>query len=311
MGVSGIVSENINMNSARPPFGQLILAFATLYLVWGSTYLAIRVGVADLPPNLFAGVRFLISAAILLALARGYGQAMPNQWAEWKTIAVMGCLLMAGGNGLVVWGEQWVPSNQAALLVATTALWIAGFGALGQRGTALGRRDVLGLAIGLLGVAALLWPQGGLRLDHFGGQLAVLLGSLFWSMGAIYGKRRQPSTPLLMASAMQMLIGGVLLSVIGLCAGELPRWQWTLAGSGALAYLIVFGTLGFLAFTWLLHRVSPTQLGTYAYVNPAVAVLLGWWLLNEVLSATQWLGMAVILVGVILVSQRTPAESNG
>lgn len=287
-----------------------MLAFATLYLVWGSTYLAIRVGVADLPPNLFAGVRFLISAAILLVLARLHGQSIPNQGPEWKTIVVMGCLLMAGGNGLVVWGEQWVPSNQAALLVATTALWIAAFGALGRHGTALGRREWLGLAIGLLGVAALLLPRGGLRLDHFGGQLAVLLGSLFWSMGAIYGKRRQPSTPLLMASAMQMLIGGLLLTAIGLCVGELPRWQWTLAGSGALAYLIVFGTLGFLAFTWLLHRVSPAQLGTYAYVNPAVAVLLGWWLLDEALSATQLLGMAVILAGVVLVSRGPPAKSG-
>lgn len=282
---------------------KIVIAFLTLYLVWGSTYLAIRVGVHDMPPALFAAARFVISGLALGLYAYLRGEALPRSLAAWKVTVIMGILLLAGGNGLVVWGEQWVPSNQAALIVATTALWLAGLGTLGPQGQPLTRITLLGLVAGFAGVALLMFPDGGkFSFDHLGGQLGILLAAFLWSSGSIYGKRHPSGTPPMMSAALQMLAGGVVLTVIGLATGEVSHWQWSLEGVGSLSYLIVFGTLGFVAFTWLLHTVTPSQLGTYAYVNPAVAVVLGWWLLGETLTRTQLLGMTVILIGVILVT---------
>lgn len=282
---------------------KIVIAFLTLYLVWGSTYLAIRVGVHDMPPALFAAARFVISGLALGLYAYLRGEALPRSLAAWKVTVIMGILLLAGGNGLVVWGEQWVPSNQAALIVATTALWLAGLGTLGPQGQPLTRITLLGLVAGFAGVALLMFPDGGkFSFDHLGGQLGILLAAFLWSSGSIYGKRHPSGTPPMMSAALQMLAGGVVLTVIGLATGEVSHWQWSLEGVGPLSYLIVFGTLGFVAFTWLLHTVTPSQLGTYAYVNPAVAVVLGWWLLGETLTRTQLLGMTVILIGVILVT---------
>jgi drug/metabolite transporter (DMT)-like permease len=282
---------------------RLAAAFGVVYLVWGSTYLAIRVGVVHLPPALFAGVRFVIAGLVLGLYARLSGQAFPEGMREWRTIALAGVLMLVGANGLVVWGEQWVPSNQAALIVATSALWIAGLGTLGAQGHPLSRQSKVGLAIGFGGVAALLLSRQGYSLDHLWGQLAILLSTLFWSSGSIYVKRRKPTTPPLMTAALQMGIAGLVLCTLGIAAGELPRWVWEPSALYALGYLIVFGSmLAYGAYMWLLHQVRPALLGTYAYVNPAVAVLLGWWILGETLSPVQLIGMAVILLGVLLVS---------
>lgn len=290
----------------------IVLAFLTLYLVWGSTYLAIRVGVHDLPPALFAGVRFVISGLLLYAIACRFGQTLPRTFREWWLMAVMGILLLAGGNGLVVAGEQWVPSNQAALLVATTALWLAVLGTLGAKGEALSRYTHVGLGVGFAGAALLLLPHDlSFSFSHLGGQLLILLAALLWSIGSIYGKRQSPTTPPLMSAAMQMLIGGLFLCVIGWLLGEPAAWVWTWRGMGALSYLIAFGSLGFAAYIWLLHTVTPAQLGTYAYINPAVAVLLGGWLLDETLSGTQLSGMAIILLGVLTVSLSTGWKQRG
>lgn len=282
---------------------KIVLAFLIVYLVWGSTYLAIRIGVGDLPPALFAGVRFVISGVLLGGYARFRGLAFPRSFSEWKTIAVVGILLLVGGNGLVVWGEQWVPSNLAALIIATTALWIAGLGTLGRQGERLTGQSLLGLGVGLLGVVMLLAPRSDDFLpDHYWAQLAILSAALLWASGSIYGKRRQPVTPPLMSAAMQMLVGGTVLSVIGLTTGETQEWVWTLNGLAALGYLIVVGSLAYVAYVWLLHAVTPAQLSTYAYVNPIVAVILGWWVLDETLNAGQTIGMLIILLGVVLVS---------
>ncbi len=282
---------------------KVMAAFGAVYFVWGSTYLAIRIGVATLPPALFAGARFLAAGLLLAAYARLVGQRFPRQRAEWKTIAVTAVFLLVGANGLVVWGEQWVPSNQAALIVATTALWLAGLGALGPQGESFSRRRLAGLLTGFAGVAVLLWPTDGFVLTHFNAQLAILFAALSWAAGSIYMKRRQPATPPLMAAAMQSLVGGVLLGLIGFADGETARWTWDVEALTALAYLIVFGScLAYAAYVWLLHEVSPTALGTYAYVNPVVAVVLGGWWLGESLNAYQLAGMLVVLLGVVLVS---------
>jgi len=282
---------------------KVIAAFAIVYVVWGSTYLAIRVGVATLPPALFAGTRFLAAGLLLAAYARLNGQQFPRRRREWITITVAALLLLVGANGLVVWGEQWVPSNQAALIVATLALWLAGLGALGPQGESFSRQRLTGLLIGFTGVVVLMWPTDSFVLEHFSAQLAILLAALSWAAGSIFMKRRRPSTPPLMAAAMQSLVAGVLLGAIGFAAGEAGRWTWEGNAMLALLYLIVFGScLAYAAYLWLLHEVSPAALGTYAYINPAVAVMLGWWLLGESLNGAQMAGMLVILLGVLLVS---------
>jgi drug/metabolite transporter (DMT)-like permease len=299
---------------------NVIVAFAIVYMVWGSTYLAIRVGVATLPPALFAGARFLAAGLLLAVYALFSGQHFPRTRREWKTIAVTAVFLLVGANGLVVWGEQWVASNQTALIAATTALWLAGLGALGPQGETFSRRRLIGLLTGFAGVVVLMWPVGGFvrppwmaevrdtqeqfsRLIHFGAQFAILLAALSWAAGSIYMKRRKPSTPPLMVAALQSFVAGALLGLIGLVTGEAARWVWNAQALAALVYLIVFGScLAYAAYVWLLHEVSPTALGTYAYVNPVVAVVLGGWLLGESLNGTQIAGMLVVLAGVLLVS---------
>lgn len=297
---------------------RVALAFTTVYFVWGSTYLAIRIGVESLPPALFAGARFLAAGLLLTIYARLARQTFPRSAREWRTVWVAAVLLLVGANGLVVWGEQWVPSNQAALLAASVALWLAGLGVLGRNGEPLSGQRRLGLVIGFAGVAVLVWPADGFSLDHFGAQLAILAAGLSWAAGSIYMKRARPTTPPLMSAAMQSLLAGVLLGSIGFAAGEAERWSWNREALLALAYLAVFGScLAYAAYVWLLHEVSPAALGTYAYVNPAVAVVLGAWLLDETLNGAQLAGTAVILLGVILVSlppigrpRGTPAASK-
>lgn len=286
---------------------KVIIAFAAVYLIWGSTYLAIRVGVQHLPPALFAGSRFVIAGIFLVLYARWSGQKFPTQMREWRVIAVSALLMLVGANGLVVWGEQWVPSNQAALIVATTALWLAGFGTLGTHGQKLSHRTVLGLVIGFFGAAMLLLPERGFTLEHFGAQLAVLAACPLWAAGTMVAKRSQLTTPPLMTAAMQSLVAGIVFCGIGFPLGEAVHWNWSAEAMSALAFMIVFGScFAYASYIWLLREVSPAALGTYAYINPLVAVVLGWWLLQEMLSAKQLAGMVVILLGVVLVSLSRP-----
>jgi len=281
---------------------RVVLAFLTLYLVWGSTYLAIRIGVQPLPPLLFAGARWLVAGAALLVYARLRGEAWPRTGREWRIMAIVGPLLIVGGNGLVVFGERWVESGLAALIVATTALWIAGLGSVGRQGEAVGAQAGLGLSIGFGGVVLLMWPTTATPQIHLLGELLIALAAFLWALGTIYARRARPRTPVVMATAIQSLIGGGILALMGAVAGEAGAWQWQFAGLAALAYLTVFGSLGFFAYLWLMHHTTPAKLGTYAYVNPAIAVLLGGVLLDERLSGRQWLGTAIILAGVALVT---------
>jgi drug/metabolite transporter (DMT)-like permease len=291
---------------------KVILAFTTLYLVWGSTYLAIRVGVTMLPPALFAGARFVIAGVLLAGYAHLAGQRLPRTRKEWRTIAVAAMLLLVCANGLVVWSEQWLASNLAALIAATTALWLAAIGALGARGHKLSRQTLFGLLLGILGVALLLLPDGRLPDGYLPAAMAMLAATVAWAAGSIYVKHARPSTPPIMSAALQSLLAGAVLSLIGLGSGELPRWVWTRESALAVLYLAVFGScFAYAAYVWLLHEVSPAALGTYAYINPLIAVLLGAAWLGETLTSVQFAGMAVILAGVGLVSvassRRAPA----
>ena len=276
---------------------------ALVYVIWGSTYLAIRWGVEATPPYLFASARFLAAGALLFLYVRLRGLAMPTRLAEWRTIAITGVLLLVGANGLVTWSEQWVASNQAALIVATAALWMAGLGSLGSKGERLGLLAWLGLLIGVAGVAVLVGEGLMQSRAPNAAYLALGISPILWAIGSIYGRRHPLSCPPLVTAAFQMLLAGVVMGLIGLAAGEGERWRWTTQSWYAWAYLVVLGScVGYGAYYWLVHNTTPALLGTYAYVNPAVAVLIGWGLGGETLGATQWIGTGIILVGVVMVT---------
>ncbi|MDP3856646.1 MAG: EamA family transporter [Stagnimonas sp.] len=282
---------------------RVYLALATVYLVWGSTYLAIRWGVAVTPPYLFASVRFLAAGALLLIYVRWRRLPLPRLASDWKVIGLTAVLLLVGANGLVTWSEQWVASNQAALMVATSALWMAGIGSLGANREPQSLATWGGLLVGFLGVVVLV-GDGLLQQSAPGpAYLALVISPILWAAGSIYGRRHPLSCPPLVTATFQMLIAGVLMGLIGLAAGEGERWRWTSQSWAAWAYLTVFGScIAYGAYYWLVHNVTPALLGTYAYVNPAVAVLLGCWLGGESLNRLQVMGTGVILIGVVLVS---------
>jgi drug/metabolite transporter (DMT)-like permease len=282
--------------------GPALVAYLIVCVVWGSTYLAIRIGVAELPPFLFAGVRFVIAGAVLLGLARAFGYALPRRAAEWRTQVIVGVLLLAGGNAFVVWAEQYVTSGAASIFVVTVALWMAFFDAVIPGGTStLDWRVVTGLLLGFVGTAMLVGasPAEILRAD-LRGPLALTGASASWALGSVYYKRQHLGTNPYVAASVQMLAGGGLVTLVGLALGEAGAWRFTPGGIGALAYLAVLGSIvGFSAYSYALQHAPATIVGTYAYVNPIVAVLLGWMILDEPVTARTFAAMALILGAVV------------
>jgi drug/metabolite transporter (DMT)-like permease len=284
----------------------VLLALGWVYLSWGTTYLAIREGVKTLPPGLFGGLRIALAGAVLLAwlALRGQGATLP--WRELGAEWLVGALLFVGGNGLVTVGMKTVPSGVGSVLVATTPLWMVLLEASSPRGERLAARGWLGLLLGLGGVA-LLWA--GRAYDGVAvagvGPLLLLGSALAWSVGSFIHRHRRSPAPLLRSAAWQMLLGGGTLALIGLAAGEagaLSAEQLTARAVFAFFYLLTVSSLAaFVAYLWLLRHVSAALAGTYAYVNPAVAVLLGWLLADEALTPALVGGLAVILAGVALV----------
>ena len=298
------------MNPASPAEdprlrARIIAAFATIYLVWGSTFLAIRIGVQQLPPLLFAGLRFLLAGTLLAAVALARRERFPRQRAEWRQMLLFSLLMITFSNGISTVALQHVASNQGALLASSSALWIAALGALGPRGHALSVRGVLGLLCGFIGVALLLWPRGPVSLGHLGWQGLILVGSLSWAIGTILYRDSALTAGPIAFNAVMMLLGGSWLVVAGLATGELPRWEWRPGAILAILYLAVFGSaLAYTSYSWLLKRVPADRVGTFAYVNPAVATVLGWAVLGEALAPLQVAGMVVVLLGVALVTLR-------
>ncbi|TXI04890.1 MAG: EamA family transporter [Rhizobium sp.] len=282
---------------------QILLAFAIVYIVWGSTYLGIRVAVEAIPPALCAGLRFDIAGTLILLYALARGQRLPSSGRDWLIIAFTGVLMLVGGNGLVTYSEQWVPSNQAALVVGTSALWIAWFGTFGTRGEKLRPLTVAGLLLGFAGVAVLVGGGISARMAPVLAYLALLLAPVTWAIGSVYARRQPVKNTPLVTAALQMLTAGVVMTVMGLLMGEQSHIRWEPRSLIALAYLIVFGScIAYAAYVWLVHEVTPALLGTYAYVNPAVAVLLGWLMLGETLTQTQVAGTLIILLSVVMVT---------
>ncbi|HUS23709.1 MAG TPA: EamA family transporter [Candidatus Binatia bacterium] len=290
-------------STERSRTAQIVAAFAAVYVIWGSTYLAIRIGVRSEPPALFAGLRFLLAGVLMLAYAFWRGGTLPASARDWRSIAITGLLMLGGGNGLVTWAEQWIESNQAALMVASSALWLAGMGALGSRGEKVNALTVAGLLLGFGGVAVLVNIGVVHRLGPPMAYAALLAAPLCWSLGSVWARRAPVGCTPAVTSALQMLMAGAFLCGVGLATGEAARWRGETQALWVLLYLSVFGScVAYGAYFWLVHQVPPARLGTYAYVNPAVAVLLGWWFLDEHLNRSQVAGTLIILAGVVLVT---------
>jgi drug/metabolite transporter (DMT)-like permease len=288
--------------------GRALVAYLLVCTVWGSTYLAIRVGVMHLPPMLFAGIRFVIAGLLLAGIVLATGDRLPRTLRDWKVLAVTGLFLLLGGNAVVVWAEQHVESGAASVFVAAVPLWAAFFDALWPGGTTVFTWRVgVGLALGFLGSALLAGVTPGELLNaDLAGPGALTLASASWALGTVYSKRNPTDTSPYAASAVQMLAGGVVITLLGIILGEAGQWRWSSAGIGALAYLIVFGSIvGFTAYAYALRHASATIVGTYAYVNPVVAVLLGWLILNEAITTRTIAAMALIL-GAVLMIQLAP-----
>jgi drug/metabolite transporter (DMT)-like permease len=282
---------------------KLVVCFAIVYLVWGSSYLATSVGVHNLPPRLFAGTRFLIAGVLLLSLALALGRNLRLDRADLRNVIVVGIFSVVIANGVSNWAMQWVNSGTAALLNVSTAFWIALLGAFGARAHALEPRAALGIGLGIVGVALIVWPEEGLNDALIVPQLAILAGCAGWAVATIYYRNVRTRLDVLAFTGWNMLFGGAMLLGVGLAFGDASRWTYSPQGLAAMAYLIVFSScLTYTAYGWLTHHTTPAQIGTYSYVNPAIATLLGWWLLDERLTRAQLLGMVVILAGVVLVS---------
>jgi drug/metabolite transporter (DMT)-like permease len=286
------------------PAGRVLIAFAAIYILWGSTYLAIRFAVETLPPFLMAGTRHLTAGLLLYGWNRLRGEPRPKA-RDWRLAAVVGGLLLLGGNGLVSWAEQRVPSGLAALIVASVPLWMTVLEAA-QRRRAPRLAVVAGLVLGMASLGWLVAPGrfgGNGHVDALGAG-ALLLASLSWATGSLYSRTVRFSASTFLAVAMEMIAGGLILWGAGLLAGEGARLNFS-AVSGrslaALAYLVVFGSLtGFSAYMWLLKVTTPARVSTYAYVNPIVAVLLGWTFAGE--AVTLRTGLAALgIVGAVAI----------
>ena len=294
--------------AAAPGGVAIALALTALYLIWGSTYLAIRFALeGGLPPLLMAGGRFVLAGGLMYAVLRLRGTPAPTR-AQWRNLAVMALLLLVFGNGMVCVAEQSVSSGLAAVAVASAPLWMGLFSTL--RGQQPSRIEWVGLAIGFVGVV---WLNVGSSLVASKiGMIALLVATVAWSFGSIWSRGRDLPSPF-MGAAGQMLLGGVMMLVAGLAIGERVHDWPTLKGMLSVGYLVSFGSIiGFSAYIWLLHHVRPALAGSYAYVNPAIAVALGAWLANEQFSGSEFVAMGVILLGVVAITlaKAMPAKSR-
>jgi len=293
--------------ATRPATWQILLAFAIVYFVWGSTFLAIRVGVREVPPFLLAAMRFMIAGLALFTWMRARGTSTPRA-REWASAALLAVLIFVLDYGLLFWAERRVPSGVAAVMLATIPLFMALSEIVFLGTQRLTTRLAFALLVGLCGVAVLVSHSLGLGESAIdaSGAIALLIAAISWSIASALTRKLPLPSSKPMSSAIQMLCGGVLLTLASAGLGEfhgfrplaVSRWAWI-----ALAYLTVAGSIiAFTAYVWLIHHESPTKVGTYAYVNPVVAVALGYFLGGETVGARTLLGTLLVLVSVVVIT---------
>jgi drug/metabolite transporter (DMT)-like permease len=281
-----------------------MLALGTIYLVWGSSFLFTKIAVSSLPPALFSGIRFLTAGTVLALIARFWnGSSWPAGLTEWRHVLIAGFFMVFVSNGINTWAIKYLPTNQSALLNGTAAFWIAGLGVFGRRGHPLTRWAIIGLSIGFLGAALMLIPKEPLSTKSLLAQAGVLTACFSWSLGTLYYRSIDTALSSLMFMGLQMFLGGLMLLCVGIAHGDTAFWAPTPSSLVSLFYLTFFSScLAYTAYGWLSLHSTPALIGTYGYVNPAIASFLGWQFLNEHLSVTQLVGMVIIIVGVSILT---------
>ena len=293
--------------AALPLRWRIAIAFAAIYLIWGSTYLAIRFAIETIPPLLMGGIRFLIAGGALYVVIRWRGVNPPSR-IQWRSTFIIGALLLVGGNGVITVAEKLVPSSVASLIIATVPLWMV---LLNWKWGDRVRPSVSvfgGLGLGVLGIALIAMPNAAVDSSAINpvGMLILVFAALSWAIGSLYSRRAPLPAEPLMSTAMEMLAGGALMFVASLLtgqAGQVRLDQVTLRSLVALGYLVVFGSwIGFTAYVWLLKVSTPARVSTYAFVNPVVAVFLGWAFAGEALNARTLIAAAIIIAAVVLIT---------
>jgi drug/metabolite transporter (DMT)-like permease len=305
----------LNDGRSHASRAQIIAAFATIYVIWGSTYLAIRYAVETIPPFVMGGVRFLISGTILYLWSRYRGAPRPTR-IHWRNAIIAGGFLLLGGNGAVMWAEQFVPSGLTALLVSILPFWLVIIEWVRPPRKRPSGAVLVGLILGFVGIIVLVGPSsaGGHGDVAPLGALVLILGSLSWAIGSFWSRDAQLPASGLLTTGMEMLGGGALLMIVGVLSGEFAQLDIhaiSKASAIGLLYLVTFGSLlGFTSYIWLLDKVSPARLGTYAYVNPLVAVMLGWAIAGERLSIRTGVAAAIVICAVALITTARSTAST-
>lgn len=286
---------------------RVVLAFGLVYLFWGSTYLGIRIGVEHIPPMLMAGTRFLIAGPIMLAACALTGRRLAVSASELLKLGVIGVLLLSVANVVLSWAELYVRTGLASLIIASVPIWFLVIDTWILRGDHVSARGLTGLALGVVGIIVLIWPKLasysiGHRMELLGA-LSLVFSALTWAIGSVLSRRWQTGVDAFAATGWEMTIAGAVNVGLAVLLGQPAQATWTWRGMGAILYLVVFGSLvGYSAYIWLLNHVPTSKVATYAYVNPVVAVFLGWLVLNERVDGYILAGTAIIIPAVALVT---------
>lgn len=295
----------MNFRSESESNFKAYLAWITICVIWGTTYLAIKIGVTDLPPFLFAGFRWIIAGPLFLLILVLRKYKLPS-FSDIKYLAVVGTLLLGFGNGLVVVGEQWLPSGLTSLLITTLPFWIVGLESFVPKGPKLNSTIILGLLFGLIGVAIIfsenltdIW-----KTDYFPGVVSLLIAMFAWGSGTVYSKYNKVTVHPIMGAAVQMIIAGILQLSLGFSLGEWKSFNFTAESLYAFGYLtFVASIFGYGSYMYAISRLPISFVSTYTYINPVIALTLGWIVLNETINLEIIIGMIVIFIGVTLVKR--------
>src|SRR3954451_21934294 len=301
-------------SAQRPSRWMVIFAFALVYLFWGSTYLAIDIAVQNIPPALMCGLRFTIAGVVMLVVCAATGRRIFYSPRQIALASVVGLLLLMGGNLTLSYAELAVSSGLAALIVAITPLWFLVLDSLLLGDHHISRRGKAGLALGIVGLFVLVWPQlaaGSLGRRELIASISLIGGSFTWALGSVLSKRWQSGMDIFSATGWQVLAAGAGNFVFALFAEDMKHVVWSPRGLGAVCYLVVCGSwIGYTAYIWLLEHVPTSKVSTYAYVNPVVAVFLGWLVLHERVDRFILMGSAIVVLSVILVTSAKVREKT-